>query len=575
MPSRSRDFVINIKTKLEGTALGKLTKESREARSEMKALVRETVASAQAARENDLELQGLARQLGISVQPLRNLQKETGATTEQLERYTRRNRAADDGLRKMAHTTDSARESVKKRTKAVKEGTKATGESTEATEEATKATADHGKTVEGTAASLSSLVTVKRYATGAWKAFRVATASSRVALVAWIATGVIALKVALGLAESAEEAAQGFKQFEYQTGQSAGSIAQIQRHLKVYGDEVELLTRALQGDEAATRELIARNKEFDDVLRRLTLSSAEFAALDTEGRIQAIAYQLNLSTREAEQLNDEIRDLSDQDAFDPTEWEKLKQEIGDTLSGLGDDASDIGKEIGNKLLDGIAVAITGGEEAPEDSANWLERLLGLDTDVEGAIQPTVDTVTTMSTHLSEALSNSAVGTTSGSWWQNIVATQQEQEELDALSDTLDHLWDRLGAVEDRREAVKNATRWVKENGEAVGAAARAAAGGIALLGKSFDAIKPDAVTRMGLVASAMERLGLTGADIIDNPRLSKLLTDTVTGLGVAATNDPGIDTPAASVPVQGQSGVVDDPDDNDVYDHNYPTDVVV
>ena len=546
MPSRSRDFVINIKTKYDDSALKQIVTSVKGFRDEIRSTGRSLREFQEGALSGGTEVTKMGERVTRSAERVARL----GSTASQ---------SANDVL--------DLRDRIKGKTGIVEKYTAAT-------EEATKATVDFGDNVEGTAASLASLVTVKRYAIGAWKTFRTVTKSSTLALTAWGTAALTATIVAIKLASNAEDLARVLKEVEYQTGQSAGSIAQIQRHLEVYGDEVELLTRALQGDEAATRELIARNKEFDDVLRRLTLSSAEFAALDTEGRIQAIAYQLNLSTREAEQLNDEIRDLSDQDAFDPTEWEKLKQEIGDTLSGLGDDASDIGEEIGNRLLDGIAVAITGGEEAPEDSANWLERRLGLDTDVEGAIQPTVDTVTTMSTHLSEALSNSAVGTTSGSWWQNIVATQQEQEELDALSGTLDHLWDRLGAVEDRREAVKNATRWVKENGEAVGIAARAAAGGIALLGKSFDAIKPDTVTRMGLVASAMERLGLTGADIIDNPRLSKLLTDTVTGLGVAAVNEPGIGSPAASVPVQGQSGVVDDPDDNDVYDHNYPTDVL-
>ena len=147
----------------------------------------------------------------------------------------------------------------------------------------------------------------------------------------------------------------------------------------------------------------------------------------------------------------------------------------------------------------------------------------------------------------------------------------------------------------KTEAFNKALKWIQDNGKAINEAARTAASGIIALGSAVDtSFKTDVVNRLGQVAAAFQMMG------IDNPLEASQeqidqVTAVVSGLAFAATTPSGAGivpttvgtprgdevgersglSPEENVRILGQgTGVAPSPDDDDVYDHEWPGAVV-
>lgn len=168
----------------------------------------------------------------------------------------------------------------------------------------------------------------------------------------------LVLKVAGWLNDVANRgiaAAESLKQLQYETGISAGHFVELQRELGLFGEQAELLQRAIKGDVAALRELEEANDKVAAAIRQTGQEAAGVAGMDPSGIYAALAAQASISESRIAATNERLTDMSD--VLDDTggAWEELSDRISESLGAAKDDIDDF-LDLGG-LKDSIAQLI--------------------------------------------------------------------------------------------------------------------------------------------------------------------------------------------------------------------------
>ncbi len=386
-------------------------------------------------------------------------------------------------------------------------------------------------------------------------AVNTATALLRLSgIAAKLATGfkiLIAIKVAgffNNVANAGIEAAQALKQFEYQTGISAGHMSELRKELGITSEQNELFLRSVKGDIAALRELERRNSEVANAIKRTGLETAQVAALSPADIYQALAASADIAESRVAALNERLADMADVSDDVANDWDEFFEQFKEDLGAAKDDLTDF-------LLNPFGAA-----EGIEKGLGKIGKFFQHDPyeQWEKNYQKFNDTT--------RGLIETNAKLTSG-----LDDTTDRREEVmdfyEGAANLSGELSDRLDRAAAKQKAFNETLQWLRDNGAAINKAARKAGGGIAFIeGKALGA------------TTALERLGaaLAAATGFENPNYptQSELNDFTTRANLNLVRDKigGTGAPGGigGLGPQGSSGTAPAPEDQDEYKkHGY------